>query len=528
MLMLAAIMKPFVPGWAELSPFLAELTLIATVVAVLIVPFFVHDARRACAFTALTGLLLALAALLGTSSLTHDPAHRFAHMLVNDHAAVLFKALLLIFTMGVVLMWFCAGQATETRSDGPEFFTLLVGAALGMCLMGSSNHLLMLLIAVELASLPSYVMAGFRKTVRVSAEASLKYVLFGAASSALMIYGISMLYGLSGSLGLPQVSAYAAANASNPLLALGLGGLLVGLAFKISAVPLHFWCPDVFEGSPIEVTTFLSVASKGAGLILLARVAAELASTAGFQPTLLMTAVCVVIGSIGALTATVGNLGAFVQNNLKRLLAYSSIAHAGYMMCALSVLISAEHFAVRGTEGFWPVGVLLFYLATYLFMNLGAFVVVALVARQTGSEHLDAYVGLARRSPLLAVSMVVFLFSLVGLPPLAGFVAKVNVFWLLIQAGGWWWALVAVVGVNTVLSLYVYMRIARAMFLRGLDGESSPNATDSPVPTAGLTGTCGVLGPALCLTCAAALVLMFIFFSPVNELAMAYSLMGAR
>src|SRR5688572_24480752 len=258
-------------------------------------------------------------------------------MLVTDSVAFFWKVLLLLFVMGVVMMWFATTADTLAEGDGPEFFVLLIGATLGMSLMGSASNLLMLFMAVEMASLPSYVLAGFRKTDRVGAEASLKYVLFGAATSAIMVYGLSMLYGLYGTLQLygttgpggEHVAGLAEMMSRTPggtaLLVIAIFGLICGIGFKISAVPFHFWCPDVFEGASIDVSAFLSVASKGAALVLILRVFMAMSEANQFAPVPRLNTIATVVGIIGAVTATVGNTAAFVQNNVKRLLAYSSI-----------------------------------------------------------------------------------------------------------------------------------------------------------------------------------------------------------
>src|SRR4051794_31589515 len=347
-LLLAAIDKPFIPGWAGagtgMRPFAGELVLIATIIAVLIAPFFSKKSNILCAAISIVGLLIALALeiFVGTGG---QPGEYFRGLLVVDSFAQLWKILLFTFTIGVIVMWFCTTASSMHEGDGPEFFTLLLSATVGMAIMSSTANLLMLFMAVEMASLPSYVLAGFRKTNRIGAEASLKYVLFGAATSAVMVYGLSILYGLYGTLQVDQLArAMAASNlgaGGSALLAVALAGLIVGVGFKVSAVPFHFWCPDVFEGASIDVSAFLSVASKGAALALLLRVLMTFAAGAGYHnaPGISMNALAIVVGVIGAVTATVGNTAAFVQTNIKRLLAYSSIAHAGYMLCALSLLV---------------------------------------------------------------------------------------------------------------------------------------------------------------------------------------------
>jgi NADH-quinone oxidoreductase subunit N len=513
---LAAIDKPFIPAWSELRAFAPELWLIGTIVAVLLAPFFTPKRSNIpSALVALLGLFLALFSAVVVS--IWDEGVTGAHLrglLVADPMSMLWKIMLLLFTIGVIFMWFSTTASTMHEGDGPEFFTLLLGATLGMSLMAGTANLLMIFMCVELASLPSYVLAGFRKTHRVGAEASLKYVLFGAATSSIMVYGLSMLYGLYGTLQVDHLAiAMSKGTASSAVLAVAIFGLIVGIGFKISAVPFHFWCPDVFEGASIDVSAFLSVASKGAALILLLRVLMVIADGVGYHnaPGMSLTAIAIVIGVLGSITATVGNTAAFVQNNIKRLLAYSSIAHAGYMLCALSLIVKHnDDLAKPAAGGVLSVGAaqaILLYLAVYMFMNLGAFTAAGLIWRETGSENIEDYDGMSRRNPLLAACMTVFMFSLVGLPPFAGFVAKLNVMYVLGNNGGWWWALVAVIGLNTIFSLYYYARVVRVMYLK-----SSDKPTISPNP----------FGLGLSMLCAAMLVAMLIGYGPMSRLTSAY------
>lgn len=510
--LLSAILPPFIPAWDQLRAFSADLWLIATIVAVLLTPFFARKPNRACAVVTLVGLGLALVSLVVVweGGVASGPYLR--GLLTYDSFAASWKALLLVFVIGIVVLWFAATSWSMHEGDGPEFFTLLLGATLGMSLMGSTSNLLMLVLSIELASLPSYVLAGFRKTHRVGAEASLKYVLFGAAASSILIYGLSMLYGLYGTLQVDGPEGLAAkmatsSTAGGALLAVAVFGLVVGVGFKVSAVPFHFWCPDVFEGAGVEVGAFLSVASKGAALALLLRVLMLIADAFGYQGVaghVSLSGIAGVIGVIGAVTCTVGNTAAYVQTNVKRLLAYSSIAQAGYMLCALSLLVN--HAGNRVTLGGvnQPAQAILVYLAAYVFMNLGAFAVAALVWRQTNGETLEAYAGLGRRSPWLAACMFCFMVSLIGLPPFGGFLAKLNLMWVLAQNGGAWWWLVAVIGVNTVISAFYYFRVIRAMYLTPSDGAAfRPNG----------------LGLSLVAACAVGLLVMFAAYNPLTKAA---------
>ena len=475
-----------VPTWsfgdAAVRPFAAELILIGAIVANLLTPFFLpRRSNVPCGIVALIGTLAALLSLIGD----HANGQYFHRLLLLDSASVLWKAILLVFVSGVILLWFSVSAPSMREGDGAEFFTLLLGATLGMCFVASTSNWLMFAISMEMTSLPSYVLAGFRKTNRLGAEASLKYVLFGAACNALMIYGISMLYGISGSLQFSELANHP----NSALMAIGLLGLLVGLGIKIAAVPFHFWCPDVFQGAAIDVSAFLSVASKGAALIALLRIAGSLPPVPFSVP--------IVLGAVGAITAGVGNTGAFLQNNVKRLLGYSSIAQAGYIICAIAAIFSQPATDVTAT--------VLQYLMIYMVMNLGAFAVAAVVGKQHGpaGEQIEAFAGLGRRSPMLALSMAACLISLIGLPPLAGFNVKLKIMLLLGSAGGWWWILVAVVGVNTVLSVYFYLRIVKTMYF-----ESS----ELPAPQRNVPGL------ALSGACAAALLVLFIAFGSVTRL----------
>jgi NADH-quinone oxidoreductase subunit N len=497
---LAAIGAPFIPSFSRLRPFTAELWIVVAIVGVLLTPFFVRRANFVCGLVALVGVTLALLSLLMVGAGPDVVGDHFRGLLVFDRAAFLWKVILLLFVIGVIVLGFSTTLRTMHHGDGPEFFTLLLGATLGMCLMAETSNLLMIFMTIELASLPSYVLAGFRKTHRLGAEASLKYVLFGATTSSIMVYGLSFLYGLYGTLQLHDLAVQMSHGAV--VLVIVIGAILVGVGFKIAAVPFHFWCPDVFEGASIDVTAFLSVASKGAGLVLLLRLVETFAAATNFSPTGSLTALAVIIGVVGAVTATVGNVAAFAQSNIKRLLAYSSIAHAGYILCAVSLVVKGQ----TSEAGFDPANAaaqtVLLYLAIYAFMNLGAFAVAALVG-----EHLTDFKGLGPRSPLLAACMFASLVSLIGLPPFAGFLAKFNVMWALFQNGGWWWSLIAVIAVNTVASAFYYFRVIRAMYLE--PGDSAQVEAD-------------IIGVMLSVVCAAALVLLVIAFAPLSRLTSDY------
>ncbi len=395
-------------------------------------------------------------------------------MLRFDGFTVFFRIFLLLF--GALVIWLTALTGIPDREDSADFYVLLLGATLGMSLMASANHLLMVYIAVEMASLPSYALAGFLKGRRDASEASLKYVVYGAGASGVMLYGISLLAGKYGTAHVPSLALAIADGKGEPvggILLLGVLLVLAGVAFKISAVPFHFWCPDVFEGAAAEVAGFLSVASKAAAMALLARLVITLTASsevvgAASRPELDMY-VGAAIAVLSAITATYGNLAAYAQKNLKRLLAFSTIAHAGYMMMPVAGAIILARGA-SSTAQAAALQSLVFYLMVYLFMNLGAFAVVALIRNEIRSEHLDSYRGLIRRCPFLTVAMAVFLLSLTGIPPLAGFAAKWNIIVVLYDAKLYW--LLVVLLANTVFSAFYYVNVLRVMTIEPCDAEA--------------------------------------------------------
>jgi NADH-quinone oxidoreductase subunit N len=484
------------PDWPQLRPFLPEIWLTGGILAALLVPFFTRQANRICGIAAAVAVVLGLISLL---SMQATPGPWFAGLLTADPLSRLWSGLLLLFVLGIIAIWFSAVAPQMHDGDGPEFFTLLLGATLGLMLMGTTSNLLMIALAVELASLPSYILAGFRKTSRLGAEAALKYVLFGAAATSVMIYGLSILYGAGGGLQFEEIVHRISFSGANGALAMvGLLALFVGIAFKICAVPFHFWCPDVFEGASVDVSAFLSVASKGAGLVLLLRLLTILVHAS--PPAGVMTAMAIVLGVIAAATMTVGNTGALIQTNIKRLLAYSSIAQAGYMLCVLAILPTGKSFGGDAATTAAS-SILLVYLAVYLFMNLGAFAVAALIERHIGADNIIQYAGMGRRAPVLAACMALFMVSLIGLPPLGGFIAKLNVMVLVGSAGHLWWVLVGIIAVNTIISIYYYFNVVRQMYFRPSDEPAF-----NPIP----------LGAVLTITCSVVLVAMLIFFAPLT------------
>jgi len=387
---------------------------------------------------------------------TVEPREAFSGLLVLDPLANYLRGLLLIFAVLALILGKLTG--IPDRDDSADYVVLLLGGTLGMMLMTSANHLLMVFVGLEMASLPCYALAGFLKDRRTAGEAALKYVIYGSAASSVALFGISLLVISAGTGSLTGVAAALTTKGFDPLAVVGLVMLLVGFAFKLSAVPFHFWCPDVFAGAAAEVGAFLSVASKTAavGLILRVVLSFEHAATGcefsqGLGVGLLIVA---------AITTTFGNLAALAQTDMKRMLAYSTIAHAGYMLMAIATRSSEASSAV------------LFYLTAYLPTSLGAFAVVAVVRNRTGSETIEAFRGLLIRSPLLGVTTILFFLSLLGLPPLAGFAGKFQVFVAIYDAGhiggdlGRLYQIgLAIAIVNTVLGAGYYLRVVRAVTL---------------------------------------------------------------
>lgn len=505
----------------DLTAFAPELLLCGGIVVLLLIRLFRVFDRNHLGWIALVltlgALLISVMQWLGVED--YDPRFStpfrsldlFTGLIVYDNFTIFVKLFLYGFASLIVFLSLLTG--IPDREDSADFHVLLLGATVGMSIMASANHLLMVFIGIEMASVPSYALSGFLKGRRQSSEAALKYVVYGGGAAGVMLYGMTLLAGKFGTGYLPDLVRFIAMGNLSGTVVLGLLLVLVGVAFKLAAVPFHFWCPDVFEGAPAEVGAFLSVASKGAALALLARIVFGLAglTTGGVADAVAWhraTPYLVPLLAIFAvLTTTFGNLAAYAQTNLKRLLAYSTIAHAGFMMMGLATLTR---------EG---AGAVLFYLVVYLFMNLGAFAAVAFLRNLTGSEDLADFRGLASRSPVLVVTLAVFLFSLLGLPPLAGFTAKFQIFSVLFEAAEHYtrdgqpalaWTLYGVVlaaGLNTVLSLFYYAKVLKVMALE----RNLEEIEGQPVLQLPLHGLHALFLSAV----AVALLAIFVFWDPL-------------
>ena len=442
-------------GLKHVEPELAMVGALLVVILVDLTPL-----RRTTAFFAVAGLLVS--SWLVCRHLA-EPAHAvFRGAYSVDSYANYFK--LLFLGAGLIVALFSIPAIRDWQSGKGEFFALLLSSTFGMMLMAGANDLLMMYLSLEFVSITSYILAGFLRKNRKSAEASLKYIIYGAAASGFMIYGMTFLYGLTGTLHVREIGVQLLQVSPQPTLTLITSVLIMaGFGYKIAAVPFHMWCPDVYEGSPTPVTAFFSVGPKAAGFAMLARFLQEVyrAEPGGsaFEWKL-------VIALLAVLTMAVGNFGALQQQNLKRLLAYSSIAHAGYLLVAFVAFTPAARSA------------LLFYLVIYVIMNLGAFLGVLVLEQKYGIETVDGCRGIGWRSPQLGAVMTIFLFALTGLPPTAGFAGKFLVFSKVIEYGvdpthGLGIALVVIALFFSVISLFYYMRIVAAMYLAKPADESA-------------------------------------------------------
>jgi len=405
--------------------------------------------KGAATLGALISLAGVLAALAVNSPLRALNKPAFSGLVALDAYSWFFNVVILIAT-GLTILTSIRYLADEGM-DLYEYFVLLLFSAAGMMFMVSGNHILVIFVGLETLSISIYVLCGILPGNAKSGEAALKYLLLGAFSSGLFLYGAALLFGAAGSLSLPAVLKYFQAGSWGPMAVIGMGLLLVGFGFKVAAVPFHMWTPDVYEGAPSPITGFMSVGVKAAAFAAFARVFFEA------LPALQVSWVQI-LWILAALTMILGNLAALVQNNIKRMLAYSSIAHAGY------ILVGMVAGKEMGTAG------MLYYLLAYTFTNLGAFAVVALVGRKgEANVSIDDYRGLANAHPLLAVVMAIFLFSLAGIPPTAGFVGKFTIFSAAIKTGYIWLVIIGVL--TSAASVFYYFRVVMKMYMEVPEAE---------------------------------------------------------
>ena len=477
---------------ASLSFFYPEIILSTTILLLIILDLLVRS-RIGLAIVAIIGCVGALVASCDLYSA--QGGWLFHRMIVLDNFSLFFKVFALVATILTIWMSLDSNEIKQVHQG--EYYTLLLTCTLGIFFMASASNLLTAYLSLELVSLTSYVLTGFLPHNRRSSEAALKYLIYGGVASGTMIYGMSWIYGMTGSL---DYAAIHQALAQNPVskvtLFMAFVFIMAGFGYKIVFVPFHMWSPDVYQGAPTPFTAFLSVASNAAGIAIMIRfffpavsrtvAGGDWAYVSGVEwPQVLLFA--------SMITMTLGNLSALNQKNLKRMLAYSGIAHAGYMLMGLAVL---------NNDGLKAI---LFYVVVYLIMNLGAFFVVLMIANTTGAEDIDNYRGLAWRGAAIpAACLAVFLFSLTGLPPFAGFVGKFFLFAAVIKQGGVFVILAVVAIINSVISLYYYAKVVKTMFL------DNPDPDDKPVSVAANNFT--LLIPLAVLT-----VVLGVYFAPLAQ-----------
>src|SRR6266496_2485484 len=492
-------MSPF-PAFQALVPDInfaliaPELIVGVAAVIVMLIDAFTHRAQQSIT------TVISIVALIGAAAASvwlwvawTGPREAFNGMIVLDDLRLSFTLIFLVVSILTVLvstLW------VETEKlPGGEFHALLLFATSGMILMASGNDLVIIFLGLEILSIATYVMAGFRRTDMRSNESSLKYFILGSFASAFLLYGIALIYGatatspdLPGTTNIPAIAARLNQSLYPPLLFAGAAMLLVGFGFKIATAPFHVWTPDVYEGAPTPVTAFMAAGPKAAGFASFLRVfvfgfpfvVASADRTIGAEIHRAWLDVLVVLA---ILTMTVGNVAAIVQNNVKRMLAYSSIAHAGYALVGFVAAGAAADMSQRDAA----ITAVIFYLLTYAVMNIGAFAVVQMIARAGDRRtEVEDYNGIGFQSPLLALALSLFLLSLLGMPLTAGFIGKVMVFRAAVDRG--FYALVVIGVLNTAISAYYYLRLVIVMFFR----ERTTVWTAPPIPAS--------IGVALALT----------------------------
>ncbi|MBU1678260.1 MAG: NADH-quinone oxidoreductase subunit N [Bacteroidetes bacterium] len=444
-----------------------EITIAVALIMIVIFDLIFDKNKKIIPYIAYLGIFSALFFVAANFNLTGtnykvSSLNESMGMISTDTFGSFFKILILVSSALIIFFSKTSEEIKKTFERAGEYYALIFGMILGMMFMVTASDLILIYLSVELLSLSSYVLAGFTKLRDRNAEASLKYLIYGAVASGLMLFGISLVYGMVGSTNLAALNNYLQLPLANVLTFTAAAVLIfAGIGYKISAAPFHFWTPDVYEGAPISITAYLSVASKAAGFALLIRLIRigfvrfidgdgnwHISGIFDWQSFIII---------ISILTMTLGNFSALWQNNLKRMLAYSSIAHAGYILLGVAVLSNHGLMAV------------MVYFFIYMIMNIGAFFVVMLIADKTGSEDIDDYNGMGYRTPLLGVALTVFLISLTGLPPTGGFIAKLYLFIALVDANLIFVAVIALL--NSVVSLYYYVRVLKHMYLTRSDKD---------------------------------------------------------
>ena len=441
----------------DFTSILPEILILVVGILLLIVePFWKEEQRRNVGWLTAGGLLasMVISLLFGQPG---EPTTTLGGMVRFDWLGFFFK-LLFMFAGAVTALLLMENEKVGNRG---EAYLLLLASLIGMNLMASAADLVMLYLAIETTSIPLYVLSGFMLADEKSTEAGFKYLLFGALTSTIMLYGFSLIFGFTGTTDIYALAGMFQAGGISLLAAFGILALiLVGIGFKASVVPFHFWAPDVYEGAPTPVAGFLSTASKAAGFAVLVRL-----FFVAFPDPTISQYWTVALAVLSAVTMTVGNLLALPQTNIKRLIAFSSVSHAGYALIGVVALTQLGAASV------------VFYLAAYIATNLLAFGIVMAFSRVTGLEDLKDYSGMSRRSPWLALMMLAAFLSLAGMPPFAGFVAKVFVFAAGIQAGYIWLVIIGIL--NSIIGVYYYLNAMKYVYLYRMPGQDEEN---HPVP----------------------------------------------
>jgi len=443
----------------SLSYYYPELLLTVVILAVIIYDLFLksEDSGKAGWLLVFGLAAVSIAIYVQDDGITTT---LFTDAIVLDPFSSFFKMVIVLATILVSIFSLYNDELNDYRKG--EYFTLLGIVTFGLFLMVSSIDLVMVYLSIEIVSIMSFVLAGYLKQSTRSNEAALKYVVYGAFSSGIMLFGLSYVYGLTGSTNFFQIQQALASSdqGASTAIIISVIMILAGFGYKVSAVPFHFWTPDVYEGSPTSITAYLSVAPKAGALAMMIRFFNQVLADGGAMTGLDGVSTtdlpwANIISLIALVTMTVGNVIAIQQDNVKRMLAYSSIAHAGYMLLAMPVMSSDGIYAI------------MLYVFMYLFMNLGAFFVVITIKNKTQGETFDDYKGLGWEMPLVGGVMTLFMVSLTGLPPTAGFIGKFYIFASLINGGESFYWLVVAGGLNSVISLYYYLRVVKVMYFEG-------------------------------------------------------------
>ena len=442
----------------SLSFYLPELTLTIVILAAIIYDLFIDKSKSYRVGWILCFGLIIVSFLIWKQG--NNITTLFTDAIALDPFSSFFKQLIILSTILICIVSLISKELADYRKG--EYFALLGIITFGLFMMVSAIDLIILYISIEIVSIMSFVLAGYLKKDTFSNEASLKYVLYGALSSGIMLFGLSYIYGLTGSTNffVIQNTISGLDESSNTILLLSMIMILAGFGYKISAVPFHFWTPDVYQGSPTAITAYLSIAPKAGAFAMMIRFSNQVFADGGaFLGSEILSLEYLpwssIISLLAVLTMTLGNIVALQQNNIKRMLAYSSVAHAGYMLLAMPAMSSDAIYAI------------MLYLVMYMFMNLGAFFVIILVKNKTGGETFDDYKGLGWEMPAVGVCMTIFMVSLTGLPPTAGFIGKFYIFAALIKGGNSFYWLVFAGGINSVVSLYYYLKVVKVMFFEG-------------------------------------------------------------